>query len=49
MIAQNSLKGRLEGQRPERIKSFLMGAFRILITTSFFIGENLDPDSTAAL
>uniref|UniRef100_A0A8C0E0F3 Translationally-controlled tumor protein n=1 Tax=Balaenoptera musculus TaxID=9771 RepID=A0A8C0E0F3_BALMU len=36
-----SIKGKLEEQRPERVKPFMTGAF--------FIGENMNPDGVAAL
>uniref|UniRef100_A0A2K6BDQ3 Translationally-controlled tumor protein n=1 Tax=Macaca nemestrina TaxID=9545 RepID=A0A2K6BDQ3_MACNE len=51
-----SVKGKLEEQRPERVKPFMMGAAEqikhILANfknSQFFIGENVDPDGMVAL
>lgn len=43
-----SLKGKLEGQRPERSKPLLTGASEVQ-QLSVFIGENMNPGSTAAV
>ncbi|KAJ8795476.1 hypothetical protein J1605_018257 [Eschrichtius robustus] len=51
-----SIKGKLEEQRPERVKPFMAGAAEqikhILANfknDQFFIGENMNPDGVAAL
>eukprot|EP00069_Balaena_mysticetus_P020245 bmy_12643T0 len=51
-----SIKGKLEEQRPERVKPFMTGAAEqikhILANfknDQFFIGENMNPDGMAAL
>nr|XP_038936280.1 translationally-controlled tumor protein-like isoform X2 [Rattus norvegicus] len=51
-----SLKGKLEEQKPERVKPFMTGAAekikRILANFNnyqFFIGENMNPDGMVAL
>uniref|UniRef100_A0A4W2F4M4 Translationally-controlled tumor protein n=1 Tax=Bos indicus x Bos taurus TaxID=30522 RepID=A0A4W2F4M4_BOBOX len=51
-----SIKGKLEEQRPERVKPFMTGAAeqikRILANfknCQFFIGENMNPDGMVAL
>ncbi|XP_055269359.1 translationally-controlled tumor protein [Moschus berezovskii] len=51
-----SIKGKLEEQRPERVKSFMTGAAEqikhILANFKnyqFFIGENMNPDGMVAL
>ncbi|KAB0352008.1 hypothetical protein FD754_016865 [Muntiacus muntjak] len=51
-----SIKGKLEEQRPERVKPFMTGAAEqikhILANFKnyqFFIGENMNPDGTVAL
>ncbi|KAJ1070264.1 hypothetical protein K5549_006812 [Capra hircus] len=44
-----SVKGKLEEQRPERVKPFMTGAAEQVKHILFFIGENMNPDGTVAL
>uniref|UniRef100_A0A8C9PRP0 Translationally-controlled tumor protein n=1 Tax=Spermophilus dauricus TaxID=99837 RepID=A0A8C9PRP0_SPEDA len=51
-----SIKGKLEEQRPERVKPFMAGTAEQMKHTlanfknyQFFIGENINPDSMVAL
>ncbi|XP_070263618.1 translationally-controlled tumor protein-like [Myotis yumanensis] len=51
-----SIKGKLEEQRPERVKPFMTGAaeqithiLAIFKNYQFFIGENMNPDGMVAL
>ncbi|KAH0516765.1 Translationally-controlled tumor protein [Microtus ochrogaster] len=54
-----SLKGKLEEQKPERVKPFMTGAaeqikhilanFKFFANYQFFIGENMNPDGMVAL
>ncbi|CAK6443240.1 unnamed protein product [Pipistrellus nathusii] len=51
-----SIKGKLEEQRPERVKPFMTGAaeqIKHILANSksyqFFIGENMNPDGVVAL
>uniref|UniRef100_A0A8C6DEF8 Translationally-controlled tumor protein n=1 Tax=Moschus moschiferus TaxID=68415 RepID=A0A8C6DEF8_MOSMO len=55
-FTKESIKGKLEEQRPERVKPFMTGAAEqikhILANfknCQFFIGENMNPDGTVAL
>uniref|UniRef100_A0A2I3TPE1 Translationally-controlled tumor protein n=1 Tax=Pan troglodytes TaxID=9598 RepID=A0A2I3TPE1_PANTR len=46
-----SIKGKLEEQRPERVKPFMTGAHILanFKNYQFFIGENMNPDGMVAL
>uniref|UniRef100_A0A2K5CXJ1 Translationally-controlled tumor protein n=1 Tax=Aotus nancymaae TaxID=37293 RepID=A0A2K5CXJ1_AOTNA len=44
-----SVKGKLEEQRPERIKRFMTGAAEQIKHVLFFTGENMNPDGMVAL
>ncbi|XP_054936046.1 translationally-controlled tumor protein-like [Physeter macrocephalus] len=48
-----SIKGKLEEQRPERVKPFMTGQIKHILANfknyQFFIGENMNPDGMAAL
>uniref|UniRef100_A0A2K6SBY4 Translationally-controlled tumor protein n=1 Tax=Saimiri boliviensis boliviensis TaxID=39432 RepID=A0A2K6SBY4_SAIBB len=44
-----SVKGKLEEQRPERVKPFTTGAVEQIKHILFFTGENMNPDVMVAL
>uniref|UniRef100_A0A2K5Q072 Translationally-controlled tumor protein n=1 Tax=Cebus imitator TaxID=2715852 RepID=A0A2K5Q072_CEBIM len=44
-----SVKGKLEEQRPERVKPFMTGAAEQIKHILFFTGENMNPDGMVAL